>query len=421
MIQEGHNKGKPILMAFLDIRKAYDSVPWAILWKKCRLKGLDHWMISALQSLYESNTSQIMIEDIKSRRIKHTAGLLQGSVLSPLLYSIFIDDIQLALSAGPKLQVGNSDLSVNCLLYADDIAIIAKTPHELQLLLDICDNHSMLNAYRFNVDKCEIIDSMNRKFQIYKMDLKNSETFKYLGVWIEANGINIKRQLNDQANAAKAAAYRYRAVGICANGGFRTEALMHVYRTFARPAMEYCLAVMPKMTKDQVKILEKAQRLALSTLLNLPANCGAQTLQTMLGLPAMENRIKILYYKNIQRTQIMTDMHCMDPRKYNFLNVKIHLKTSHYLRIPWNSTLDSMDLPRYLNHVGNPADISYLWKTYSKDIATLASKLSIQTPAIHKVFKKPRCLWFLRSSSKASIQAARVCLLWILRKVPRKN
>ena len=124
-------KQKRRIVAFLDIAKAYDSVPRSILWSKCKRMKIGNEVIEMLKELFDRNRSRIKVNDKISSRLPHPAGVLQGSILSPLLYSIFINDLPIELSDEPKVKVG--DWSGNALLYADDIAIVASSVQKMQV------------------------------------------------------------------------------------------------------------------------------------------------------------------------------------------------------------------------------------------------------------------------------------------------
>lgn len=101
-------------MAFLDIKAAYDSVPRGELWRRCVDIGLDAVSIESLRSLFDHNSAQLV--------------LLQGSVLSPLLYSIYLDPLVDSLrSHGPSVHIPGSQIQLNALLYADDIVLVASS------------------------------------------------------------------------------------------------------------------------------------------------------------------------------------------------------------------------------------------------------------------------------------------------------
>jgi hypothetical protein len=86
----GPDRRRKVFMAFLDI-KAYDSVPRAELWRQCHSLGVDHLTLSTLRALFDHNSAQLFVAQKRSRPFPLPAGVLQGSVLSHLLYSIYLD------------------------------------------------------------------------------------------------------------------------------------------------------------------------------------------------------------------------------------------------------------------------------------------------------------------------------------------
>ena len=103
-------------MAFLDIKAAYDSVPRGELWRQCEKHGMDHVTLSCLRSLFDHNSAQLVVSQHRSNPIALPAGVLQSSVLSPLLYSIYLDPLVERLRAhGPRVPLPNSS-GINALL-----------------------------------------------------------------------------------------------------------------------------------------------------------------------------------------------------------------------------------------------------------------------------------------------------------------
>jgi hypothetical protein len=136
--KDGHS---PVL-AFLDIKSAYDRVDHATLWSKCKARGINGRLLSILQSLFSRISMSVVVRGERSYTIRPRCGLLQGSILSPLLFSIFIDDLPSAFAeAAPGCIVGDS-INVNSLLFADDVALIAKTPEDMQRQLDAATSHA---------------------------------------------------------------------------------------------------------------------------------------------------------------------------------------------------------------------------------------------------------------------------------------
>jgi len=102
-------------LAFMDIKAAYDSVPRPALWKRCLEIGLNPCLVRSLMSLFDHSSAQLAVKQNRFQPFIQHAGVLQGSVLGPLLYAIYIDLLVEKLRSGPD------DSKMNCLLYADDI------------------------------------------------------------------------------------------------------------------------------------------------------------------------------------------------------------------------------------------------------------------------------------------------------------
>lgn len=256
---------KPPCVAYLDIKAAYDSVPRQLLWKKCSAKRLSPAVVACLEQLFDGNESFVTINGVNSRSFYHPAGVQQGAILSPLLYSIFIDDLPEALR-GRDLE---DDLLVNCVMYADDVAIVAKDPVALQKLLDRAQAHAVANYYRFATSKCVVIGSEKnlRDNRLYGKVLPKAKSFCYLGVEMNVNGIDPKAHVSNICKKAAAAIPFFRSVGM--NGrGFSVKSKIGMYKSFIRSRIEYGLSIL-NLTKESLNELQKVQNQALCTMFSV--------------------------------------------------------------------------------------------------------------------------------------------------------
>ena len=166
-----------------------------VLWRKCVEHGFTDHLVTILRGLFDHCRATVRIGSATSSPYPQPLGLLQGSSLSPILYAIFIDDLPQRIRS-PDYGYTLHDASVNTFLFADDIAIVASTPDELQKCLEVCQEHSIQNNYRFGVPKCEVfLDDFKDEDSvvIYNEQLPRSKMFKYLGVWFNSNGIDERR------------------------------------------------------------------------------------------------------------------------------------------------------------------------------------------------------------------------------------
>ncbi len=144
-------------------------------------KRIPRSTVDMFYALFSMNSSIVQINGKSSRLISHPAGVQQGSILSPFLYSVFIDDLPNKLREGPTIKVDN--LKINCLLYADDLAIIARDDYDLATLLNLAEQHAIGNYYQFNCKKCVIVNS-KYGHTIHQVTIPVATTFPYLGVFL---------------------------------------------------------------------------------------------------------------------------------------------------------------------------------------------------------------------------------------------
>ena len=139
--------GKYVGMLLLDVRKAFDSVNHDVLCYKLEAMGIE----SAWFKSYLSNRQQLVsVDGVQSDLMQLSCGVPQGSLLGPLLYLCYSNDM--VTSVKNKL-----------LLYADDSVIISsnKNPdvvaHELSMDLSSCNNWLINNKLSLHVGKTELI------------------------------------------------------------------------------------------------------------------------------------------------------------------------------------------------------------------------------------------------------------------------
>ena len=77
-------------MAFVDLEKAVDRVPWMVIWWALRESGVEEWTVWLVQGMYAYARSLVCVGQDFSQELEVKVGVYQGSILSPLLFIIVL-------------------------------------------------------------------------------------------------------------------------------------------------------------------------------------------------------------------------------------------------------------------------------------------------------------------------------------------
>lgn len=233
--------------AFIDFSKAFDRVDRRLLWYKLEKLGLSGNILRSLQAIYSEVKCAVRLHGMTTDWFNVNSGVKQGCILSPLLFSMYLNDLALEIKAlGCGVDVGGEQVSL--LLYADDIVFVAPSAGDLQHMLDVlyhwCERWNMV----VNPDKSKVVHFRNpsvartqESFSCGPLDIGITPQYKYLG-------LTLTEHLDYTVTATDVATAAGRALGCLiakskTYGGLPFNCFTKLYDSLVLPIIMYGAAV----------------------------------------------------------------------------------------------------------------------------------------------------------------------------------
>lgn len=253
-IYEALELGKEIRMVFLDISKAFDKVWHKGLLRKLESLGVRDPLLKWIKSYLTGRKQRVIIDGQSSDWKQIEAGVPQGSVLGPLLFLIYINDI-------------TCDLQCNCFLYADDTCLFEVVDEPDLTAAKLNNDLERINAWTcdwrvtINPGKTKSMTfSAKRIKPRHPMLYFNNETIeivsnhKHLGVILSSNLswrahiFNVYEKASKKLNLLKGLKFK-----------LSRETLSKLYKSLIRPAMEYADVLWDGCSESESDLIEFVQ------------------------------------------------------------------------------------------------------------------------------------------------------------------
>ena len=144
---------KPMFLGFIDLAKAFDSVNHDLLWSKLLTIGISTKILSLLRHMYSTARSVVCYDGSTSWEFQCQKGVRQGCPLSPLLFSLFISDLEhylMTKSAG-RIRIGDQEVAI--IMFADDLVLLADSSEGLQKSLSLIQEYCRIWQLTINTEK----------------------------------------------------------------------------------------------------------------------------------------------------------------------------------------------------------------------------------------------------------------------------
>ena len=206
------NNNRQLYCSLIDFSKVFDYVVRDILWFKLIKYGVRGKMLDTIMSMYKNIKSRVKLDNKLSQKFSCMAGVRQGECLSPILFALYLNDLEqeLITKGAVGVDTGLHKLKLK-LLYADDITIFSESASGLQNGLNILHDYCQKWKLTVNVDKSKVMVfrkggrlAQNLVFMYEDINLEIVKTFNYLGIVFTPGGSFSEAQTTLSGQALKA-------------------------------------------------------------------------------------------------------------------------------------------------------------------------------------------------------------------------
>ena len=246
IMEKYREKQQTLHMAFIDLEKAYDRVPRGEVWLCLRERGVPEKYLRLVQETYKDVTTRVRSAVGETRSFRVGVGLHQGSALSPFLFNIVFDVITGGVRENPPW----------CVLYADDVILVAENREDLQLKLERWRQALESRGMKISRSKTEymttdMVGDQDETIQLDGTDLKRVRSFKYLGSMMQSScdlDSEISHRIQSGWNNWR------KVTGVVCDRRVPIQLKGKIHKAVVRPALMYGLETAPIKKAEERKL-----------------------------------------------------------------------------------------------------------------------------------------------------------------------
>jgi hypothetical protein len=268
IIEAAKHQGSQVYCAFVDFRKAFDTVRHEHLWDRLRTYGVDGNFLRCVQSMYEQSQACVAVNGQLTGYEPLEIGVRQGDPLSPTLFGLYIETLADDLSAGmtPSNTFAVGGVPVYLLLYADDLVLVAATPQALQQELNILNQFCTDWDLTVNLKKTKSLvfnpkpPDKKLRWKLGDLTVAVTTQYTYLGLVFDAQK-GLQAASGPLVDSGRKAMFGL--MGICSQQSINDPSLKHhMFNALVLPVLSYGAELWggfsPLFTKDEYYKRNKA-------------------------------------------------------------------------------------------------------------------------------------------------------------------
>ena len=315
IVEQTWKKGrKKVYCFFVDFKAAFDGVSRTCLLYKLSQMGVSTKFCNMIKVMYQETLNSVWFDGKLTEWFESNCGVKQGCIMSPLLFSLFINDLPTYVKGGVNLA---GDI-INILMYADDIVLFAETPRQLQLMINRLYEYCTMWSLKVNMAKSQVMimkkgggrKTNEEKWFYNEEPVEVVNMYKYLGVLITPS-LDLKKHFKDKISAAKFKVFTLWKSFVL-NKDVSFEAKMNLFNAVSRSTVCYGSQIFGYKYSNEFNLV---QRFFIKKILNIPMSapnyltiveCGVIPMNLFALKMHMNYIIKVLFHhKNNRLTKTL--------------------------------------------------------------------------------------------------------------------
>ena len=299
------NKGNTTLATFFNLRKAFDTVNINILKTKLELKGIRNGVLNWCSNYLSKRSQCTYVNGITWSLLTVACGIPQGSVLGPLFFLVFVNDIQGALD----------DCKIK--LYADDTVIYQSGVNKeeaaikLQRSVNMFANWCETNSLTINISKTKTMAFGSRhkvkrargaNITLGGEILKQVPSYKYLGIILDSK-LNYNLHVNQVIRTVL-----HKLILLSKMTKYlKDEVTLRIYKTMLLPYFDYADFIFNKATNKDLEKLQRLQNKCLKICMGKDRRFSTEAIHKVANVPFLDDRREahVLNFMHVRKSNIL--------------------------------------------------------------------------------------------------------------------
>ena len=305
---------KSIIIAYIDFKSAFDCISHPKLLLKLASYGIKGNLLLWISAFLSNRSQSVRINSSTSEPCRVTSGVPQGSVLGPLFFNLFVNDI-----------TDHIDPSTTVKLFADDLKLYSTytniAPANLQNQLNIIQHWSNTWQLRISYTKCHILTlgshTISNIFHLDNNSITEVDSMNDLGITIDAR-LKFNKHINNIVNIANQRKSLILRCFLSRSGSN----LLRAFKVYIRPILEYASTTWSPSYITEIILLERVQRVFTKRI----PSCGNLS---------YHDRLSVLNLQSLEHRRLLADLVFI----YNMINKNNCLNSENFFTFNPNKTL----------------------------------------------------------------------------------